>query len=50
MYIGLYAYKGLYLTSAQQIIFIALSLAGWWAWRLALRTHPAGAAVEPAGS
>jgi nicotinamide mononucleotide transporter len=33
MYIGLYAVKGLYLTSAQQLVFIALSLLGYLAWR-----------------
>ena len=50
MYIGIYAYKGLYLTSAQQLVFIALSLAGWLAWRQELRGARPMAAVERAGS
>jgi nicotinamide mononucleotide transporter len=33
LYIGLYAYKGLLQASAQQLVFIALSLMGFWAWR-----------------
>ena len=37
LYIGLYAYKGLYLTSAQQLVFIALSIAGYLSWRRELR-------------
>ena len=32
-YLALYAYKGLYLTAALQLVFIALSVAGWRAWR-----------------
>lgn len=37
LYIGVYAVKGLYLTSAQQLIFIALSVLGFLAWRKELR-------------
>lgn len=33
LYIGLYAVKGLHLTSAQQLVFIALSVMGYLAWR-----------------
>jgi nicotinamide mononucleotide transporter len=33
LYIGLYAYKGLLQASAQQLVFIALSFMGFWAWR-----------------
>jgi nicotinamide mononucleotide transporter len=33
LYIGIYAYKGLYFTSAQQFIFIYLSVMGFLAWR-----------------
>jgi nicotinamide mononucleotide transporter len=33
LYIGVYAVKGLYLTSAQQLVFIALSVVGFLAWR-----------------
>ena len=36
LHMGLYAYKGLYLTSAQQAVFIALSVAGFLAWRKAM--------------
>lgn len=50
MYIGVYAYKGLYLTSAQQLVFITLSLMGWWAWRQELHSRRAATAVEAAGS
>jgi nicotinamide mononucleotide transporter len=48
MYIGIYASKGLYLTSAQQLVFIALSLAGWLAWRQEQRGTRPVAAVEGA--
>lgn len=44
VYIGLYAFKGLYLTSAQQLVFIALSVLGYLAWRKELM----GAAPVPA--
>jgi len=43
LYIGIYAYKGLYLTSAQQLIFIWLSVLGFRAWRAELR-RPAAVA------
>lgn len=36
IYIGLYAYKDLYYLSAMQIVFIALSLRGWFQWRASL--------------
>jgi nicotinamide mononucleotide transporter len=48
MYIGIYASKELYLTSAQQLVFIALSLAGWLAWRQEQRGARPVAAVEGA--
>lgn len=43
-YIGLYLYKGLVMTAALQVVFIALSVAGWVAWR---RSMAAQAAVDP---
>lgn len=39
LYIGIYFYKALYLTSAQQIVFIVLSLAGYLAWRKTLSSY-----------
>ncbi|MBI5031019.1 MAG: nicotinamide mononucleotide transporter [Chloroflexi bacterium] len=39
LYIGIYFYKGLYLTSAQQIVYIVLSMMGYLAWRKTLRTY-----------
>ena len=41
LYIGLYATKGLYLTSAQQLIFITLSVMGYLAWHKELRGETA---------
>ncbi len=41
LYIGVYASKGLYLTSAQQLVFIALSVMGYLAWRKELAGSPA---------
>jgi nicotinamide mononucleotide transporter len=32
-YIAIYLYKGLAMTAALQVVFIALSIAGWRAWR-----------------
>ena len=42
-YIAIYLYKGLALTAALQVVFIALSVAGWVAWRRSMRegTTPA---------
>ena len=51
-YIAIYLYKGLALTAALQFVFIALSIAGWAAWRssMAARRDQASAAgsVVPA--
>jgi nicotinamide mononucleotide transporter len=44
-YIALYLYKGLAMTAALQLVFIALSAAGWVAWR---RSMAARATVAPA--
>lgn len=35
-YIAIYLYKGLSMTAALQLVFIALSIAGWAAWRRAM--------------
>jgi len=45
IYIGLYAYKDLYYLSAMQIVFIALSLRGWFKWRESLVKQNAVAEV-----
>jgi nicotinamide mononucleotide transporter len=42
LYIGIYAAKGLYFTSAQQLIFIWLSVMGFVAWRKELLGERAG--------
>ena len=33
IYIGLYAYKNLYLTSVLYFIFMVMCVVGWWGWR-----------------
>jgi nicotinamide mononucleotide transporter len=45
LYIGIYAVKELYFTSAQQLIFIWLSAMGFMAWRKELLGERAGEAV-----
>ena len=50
-YIALYLYKGLALTAALQLVFIALSVMGWRAWLRASRGQPGTrGAVTPAGT
>lgn len=54
-YIGLYLGKGLAMTAALQLVFIALSVAGWVAWRRSMAarsgTGPGRVrAPEPAGA
>ena len=50
-YIALYLYKGLALTAALQLVFIALSVMGWRAWPRASREQPGTrGAVPPAGT
>ena len=39
--VGLFAYKGLWLTVGLYAVFIALSVAGWRAWRRQLQARPA---------
>jgi nicotinamide mononucleotide transporter len=39
--VGLFAYKGLWLTALLYALFAALSVAGWRAWRAHLSTVPA---------
>ncbi len=45
-YIAIYLYKGLALTAGLQLVFIALSVAGWIAWRRSMRTTAAPAATR----
>jgi nicotinamide mononucleotide transporter len=49
-YVAIYLYKGLALTAALQLVFIALSILGWAAWRrsMAARVGPATAPASPA--
>ena len=49
-YIAIYLYKGLALTAALQLVFIALSILGWAAWRrsMAERVEPGGSLPSPA--
>ena len=46
-YIAIYLYKGLAMTAALQLVYIALSVAGWAAWR---RAMAAGRAGDEAGA
>jgi nicotinamide mononucleotide transporter len=41
LYIGIYIYKGLYLTSGLQLVLILLSVMGYWEWRKSLRATTA---------
>ncbi|HJP70182.1 MAG TPA: nicotinamide riboside transporter PnuC [Candidatus Limnocylindria bacterium] len=43
-YVAIYLYKGLAMTAALQLVFIALSIAGWVAWRRSINERPAPAA------
>jgi nicotinamide mononucleotide transporter len=45
-YIGLYLYKGLAMTAALQLLYIALSVAGWAAWRRSMAARATEAGVE----
>lgn len=51
-YIAIYLYKGLALTAALQLVFIALSVAGWVAWRRSMAEQRPGPLPtgEPAAS
>ena len=45
-YIALYLYKGLAMTAALQLVYIALSVAGWAAWRRSMAAQVAETRVE----
>ena len=45
-YIAIYLSKGLGMTAALQLVFIALSIAGWAAWRRSMAARAAEAGVE----
>ena len=49
-YVAIYLYKGLTLTAALQLVFIALSILGWAAWRrsMAARVAPSAATATQA--
>ena len=49
-YIGLYLYKGLALTAALQLVFIALSLIGWRRWLAELRHRSPATGGSHAGT
>jgi len=45
-YIALYLYKGLAMTAALQLVYIALSVAGWAAWRRSMAARAIETGVE----
>ncbi len=47
IYIGLYTYRSLYLTSVLYAIFLTMCVAGWWRWSRTWRASRAIPAVEP---
>ncbi|TMC96830.1 MAG: nicotinamide mononucleotide transporter [Chloroflexi bacterium] len=47
IYIGLYTYRSLYLTSVLYVIFLTMCVAGWWRWSAVLRLGRAEIAPEP---
>lgn len=49
-YIAIYLYKGLAVTAALQLVYIALSVAGWAAWRRAMAANRAAPASESASA
>lgn len=46
-YVAIYLYKGLALTAALQFVYIALSIAGWVAWRKSMLAGPTSAEGQP---
>ena len=48
-YIAIYLVKGLAMTAALQLVFIALSVAGWAAWRRSMKAQ-SGAGAAPKGA
>ncbi len=40
VYVGMYVFKGLYLTAGLYAVFLVLAGSGWWAWRASLRGDP----------
>ncbi len=45
-FIAIYLYKGLALTAGLQLVFIALSVAGWIAWRRSMHATATSAATR----
>lgn len=48
--VGLFAYKGLWLTAVLYGIFLAMSFVGWRQWSLVAKEKPPAAPPEPSGS
>jgi nicotinamide mononucleotide transporter len=48
IYIGLYTYRSLYLTSALYAIFLTMCIAGWMRWSRSWRAHQPARLAEPA--
>jgi nicotinamide mononucleotide transporter len=49
-YVAIYLYKGLAMTAALQFVFIALSIAGWAAWRRSMAAAPASSRTGAAAA
>ncbi len=49
IYIGLYAYKNLYLTSVLYLIFMVMCVVGWWGWRKSIAVRKGQKRAESSG-